>query len=123
MKSANQWCRILEPEKTYSTSSPFIHSLFILYLNLEAINVLKHTDLKKNETSLVSDVSKISLFVGNPVLAEVPGVAYGFSKSVNTRYKTSSTIKSANLREIFSFSSFDMYIFSLFTNPLLFSKF
>ena len=40
MKSANQWCRILDPEKTYSTSSPFIHSLFFMYLQLEAKNVL-----------------------------------------------------------------------------------
>ena len=40
MKSENQLCLILEPEKTFSTSSPFIHSLFNMYLNLEAINVL-----------------------------------------------------------------------------------
>ena len=40
IKSINDWCRILEQEKTYSTSFPFIHSLFIMYLLLEGINVL-----------------------------------------------------------------------------------
>ena len=30
MKSANELCRILDPEKTFSSSSPVIHSLFIL---------------------------------------------------------------------------------------------
>ena len=40
MKSKNELCRILEPEKTFSNSSPFIHSIFDMYLYLEAINVL-----------------------------------------------------------------------------------
>ena len=40
MKSAKELCHILEPEKTFSSSSPFIHSLFNMYLYLEAINVL-----------------------------------------------------------------------------------
>ena len=31
MKSANQWCRILELKKVYSTFSPFIHLLLIAY--------------------------------------------------------------------------------------------
>ena len=33
----------MEPENTYSTSSPFIHSLFNMYLYLEAINLLLKT--------------------------------------------------------------------------------
>ena len=40
MKSAKEWCQILELEKTCSTSYPFTHSLFIMYLYQEAINVL-----------------------------------------------------------------------------------
>ena len=48
IKSAKHQCRILEPEKTFSTSSPFIRSLFTVYLQQEAINVL----LKNIETQV-----------------------------------------------------------------------
>ena len=64
IKSANQQRRILEPEKTYSSSSPLLSSLFIMYLYLEAINVLlnrcpqtTNEPLSKTQPLLIRNIS------------------------------------------------------------------
>ena len=48
-KSVASW--ILDPEKTYSSSFPFIHSVFIMYLHLEAINKLLKMWLLRAQTA------------------------------------------------------------------------
>ena len=56
MKSANQLRWILDPEKTYSFSSPLIISLFIMYLHLEAIIVLLKYKFKRFKPSGLTDI-------------------------------------------------------------------
>ena len=55
MKSAKELCQILELEKT-SSSSPFIHSLFNMYLYLEARNILlKHSIRQKKKIKCIRE--------------------------------------------------------------------
>ena len=61
MKSANQWWRILEPEKTCSSSSP-LFSLFIMYLSVEPINVLlNHQHFSWSKTGKILRIKPVHL--------------------------------------------------------------
>ena len=60
MKSADQQGRILEPEKTYSSSSPFIHLLFIMYFTATNNKRTSKVVTPYNKRAMAEDIASWS---------------------------------------------------------------